>query len=112
VTLEEAEIADFQFWPPFRDNTEPDLVIEIGPHYMVVEAKLHSGYGSDAASDEKHQLLRQARQGGLVARSGARKFILLTVTDESVSPTRSIECSQELTARAGAGSTGAASRNC
>jgi hypothetical protein len=82
VTPEEAQAAIFSFWPTISGDTEPDLVLQVGHYYILVEAKLHSGYGVADEADEKHQLLREARGGRAKAESVGRNFILLTVTDE------------------------------
>jgi len=39
VTSEEANKAEFIFWPRFEENTEPDLVIIVGKYYLLIEAK-------------------------------------------------------------------------
>lgn len=84
VTLPEAAGAAFRFWPTFPDNTEPDLVIEVGRYYVLVEAKLHAGYGKDNEHHDRHQLLREARGGRHEAQVVGKEFILLTVTDEPI----------------------------
>ena len=47
VSAEEALNAEFDFWPSFDDRTEPDLVLIIGPYYLLVEAKYRSGHGRE-----------------------------------------------------------------
>lgn len=84
VTLQDAENAEFSFWPTLPDNTEPDLVLQVGNYYVVIEAKLHAGYGEDTEDQEKHQLLREARSGRKEALKKGLIFILLTITDEPV----------------------------
>jgi hypothetical protein len=84
VTLQEAANAAFSFWPTLPDNTEPDLVIEVGRYYVLAEAKLHAGYGKDVEHYERHQLLRELRGGRHEAQSDGKEFILLTVTDEPI----------------------------
>jgi len=84
VTLQEAAGAAFHFWPTLPDNTEPDLVIEVGRYYILIEAKLHAGYGKDHEHHDRHQLLREIRGGRHEAQSTGRDFVLLTVTDEPI----------------------------
>ena len=47
ISDQEAEYAEFIFWPRFEENTEPDLVIIVGNYYLVFEAKYHSGFGEE-----------------------------------------------------------------
>ena len=82
VTAEDARRAILDFWPTFADQTEPDVVIRVGRYYVLMEAKLHSGYGVDDESQDRHQLLRETRGGRAKADSLGLEFILLTVTDE------------------------------
>jgi hypothetical protein len=84
VTVEEAQHAHFRFWPTFDDGTEPDVVIELGGYYVLIEAKLHSGFGEHSDDQNKHQLLRESRQGRREAIGEGREFIFLTVTDEPI----------------------------
>jgi hypothetical protein len=43
----EAQEADFGFWPRLDDDTESDLLIVAGPHYLMFEAKYYSGFGAE-----------------------------------------------------------------
>lgn len=42
---EDVREADFEFWPRFDEETEPDVVIRAGSRLVVVEAKFGSGFG-------------------------------------------------------------------
>src|ERR1035437_6951913 len=46
VPLEDAEKAEFLFWPCYEDKTEPDLVIICGDYYILIEAKLYSDFST------------------------------------------------------------------
>jgi len=38
VSDQDAEKAEFRFWPVFEDGTEPDLIIIVGDYYLLIEA--------------------------------------------------------------------------
>jgi len=82
ISRAEAEAAEFTFWPIYTDGTEPDLVIEAGDWYLLVEAKLHSGFGQDRGDEEKNQLRRELRGGSAAAEFAGRTFRLVTITAE------------------------------
>ena len=44
ISNQEAEGAEFRFWPVFEDGTEPDLVIMVGNYYLLIEAKYFSEF--------------------------------------------------------------------
>src|SRR5438034_6275302 len=69
VTDTEAATADIVFWSAFEEGTEPDLVIEVGRYFILVEAKLRSDYGIDVEDEERNQLKREVSNG----RNEARK---------------------------------------
>ena len=52
ISDQEAEEAEFRFWPIFEDGTEPDLVIIIGNYYLLIEAKYFSGFSEGIKKDE------------------------------------------------------------
>ena len=83
TTVAEAEEAIFTFWPSYADGTEPDLVLEVGRWYLLVEAKLQSGFGQDQSDEEQNQLRRELREGRAVADNANRLFRLVTITKES-----------------------------
>ena len=79
----DAEAARFQFWPTYPDGTEPDVVLEVGRYYLLVEAKLDSPFGLDPADPTRDQLNRELRQGQLEADVAGLDFRLVTLTRES-----------------------------
>lgn len=96
VSLEEAQRAEFEFWPVYADATEPDLVLRVGHWYLLFEAKLLSGFSRDAAQPERNQLRRELRGGRKAAEAEALRFRLVTVTRESwCDPTRYPELEAE-----------------
>ena len=38
ISEQEANRAEFIFWPRYEENTEPDLVIIVGDYYLLIEA--------------------------------------------------------------------------
>jgi hypothetical protein len=82
VSESDAEDALFQFWPTYPDGTEPDLVVEVGDYYLLVEAKLGSGFGVSSTDAEQNQLRREIRQGLSAAGVAGRTFRLVTITLE------------------------------
>jgi len=83
VSPAQAEDAGIRFWQSFPDGTEPDVIIEAGPWYIVVEAKLRSGFGVDPSDADRHQLRREIVQGREAARKRGARFRLLTITAEA-----------------------------
>ena len=80
VTPNEAIQAKFSFWPKFHDGTEPDVLIEMPRHVIVVEAKYMSSLGADAT-----QLAREFKCG--IDLAGPDKEVyLLAVTADLVRP--------------------------
>jgi len=79
VTEEDARAAQFRFWPQFPDGTEPDLVIEVGDYYLLIEAKYRSGFGL-ATSTSKDQLTREKEGGTDEADRMGKRFKLVAVT--------------------------------
>jgi hypothetical protein len=75
----EAQEADFRFWPRLDDETEPDLVIVAGPHYLMFEAKYFSEFGIET-DKRKAQLLREIDGGILDARNEGKTFKLIAIT--------------------------------
>ena len=45
VSRSESISAEFQFWPRFEEQTEPDLIIIVGNYYLLIEAKYKSDFG-------------------------------------------------------------------
>jgi hypothetical protein len=79
VSDQEAEEAEFKFWPVFEDSTEPDLVIIVGDYYLLIEAKYFSEFPEGTKKDE-HQLLREIRNGKLDAKNYNKEFKLIAIT--------------------------------
>lgn len=79
VSDQEAEEAEFRFWPIFEDGTEPDLVIIVGNYYLLIEAKYFSGFSEGIKKDE-HQLLREIRNEKLDAKNYNKEFKLIAIT--------------------------------
>ena len=79
LSSREAEDAEFRFWPRFDDDTEPDLVVAAGPHYLLFEAKYLSGFGTETES-RKAQLIREIEGGMMEARNEDRDFRMIAIT--------------------------------
>lgn len=79
----DAESAEFQFWPRYPDNTEPDLVIVAGPYYLLIEAKYYSSF-EWKTEKERSQLYREIRGGLADAKNLSKNFVLLAVTADYV----------------------------
>ena len=79
ISDQEAEEAEFRFWPVFEDGTEPDLVIIVGNYYLLIEAKYFSGFFEGTKKDE-HQLLRELKNGKLEAKNYDKEFNLIAIT--------------------------------
>lgn len=79
VSDADVENAEFQFWPQYADNTEPDLVIIVGRYYLLFEAKYLSSF--EWKEDQKlSQLYREAKGGLFEAQSLGKEFYLIAVT--------------------------------
>jgi hypothetical protein len=79
VSKEEAEEAEFKFWPVFEDGTEPDLVIITGNYYLLIEAKYFSEF-SEGKEKSDSQLLREIKNGKLDAKNYNKEFKLIAIT--------------------------------
>jgi hypothetical protein len=79
ISDQEAEEAEFRFWPVFEDGTEPDLVIIVGDYYLLIEAKYFSKF-SEGTKKEEHQLLRELNIGKLEAKNYDKEFNLIAIT--------------------------------
>lgn len=81
IQLEKHEYdnAEFIFWPTYQDRTEPDLVILVGRYYLLIEAKLYSGFGK-ASELSAYQLSREIAEGKLEAQNLEKEFRLIAVT--------------------------------
>ena len=79
ITEQDAEHAEFLFWPRYADRTEPDVVVIVGNYYILVEAKYSSGFGEETEMTGA-QLLREIEGGTLEAKNYGKQFMLLAVT--------------------------------
>jgi len=79
VSVTDVMRCEFMFWPRFDENTEPDLVIRAGGHYILFEAKYHSGFGSGNTTT-KAQLLREIDGGIQEANKSGERFALVAIT--------------------------------
>jgi hypothetical protein len=79
VSVDDVNNAEFLFWPRFDENTEPDLVIRVGDHYVLFEAKYRSGFG-EASGTSDAQLVREIKGGMLEAGNDNRRFSLIGIT--------------------------------
>jgi hypothetical protein len=75
----------FQFWPCLDDGTQPDVVIETETHYLLVEAKYHSGVAEENGNPAG-QLVRECDAGAMVAANRSKSFRRLLITDDSTPP--------------------------
>lgn len=79
INNEDADDAEFIFWPCYEDGTEPDVVLIVGNYYILFEAKYFSDFGDD-------QLTREAEGGRLKARNAGKQFHLVAVTADYNEP--------------------------
>lgn len=79
VSDQEADKAEFKFWPIFEDGTEPDLVIIVGNYYLLIEAKYFSEFSEGVKKDD-YQLLRELKNGKLDAKNYNKEFKLIAIT--------------------------------
>lgn len=79
ISNQEANEAEFIFWPRFEENTEPDLVIIVGDYYLLIEAKYFSGF-TEETKKTKAQLLREIEGGKLEAKNYGKDFRLIAIT--------------------------------
>lgn len=79
ISDQEANEAEFLFWPRFEKKTEPDLVIIVGKFYLLIEAKYFSGFAEETEKT-KAQLLREIEDGKLEAKNWGKDFWLIAIT--------------------------------
>ena len=82
ISDQEANEAEFIFWPRFEENTEPDLVIIVGNYYLLIEAKYFSDFGGET-DKTKAQLIREIEGGELDAKNYGKDFVLIAITADS-----------------------------
>jgi hypothetical protein len=85
VTPEEAEKAEFKFWPNYDDHTEPDVIVCIGPYYLLFEAKFYSDFGKETEILES-QIKRELKQGLSEAVNQNKEFFYIPITANYVRP--------------------------
>jgi hypothetical protein len=81
----ELEKAEFRFWPRYDDNTEPDLVLIVGTHYLLIEAKYRSDFAKETDKIEP-QLIRESVAGRKEAEEMGLQFTLLGLTADYYYP--------------------------
>lgn len=79
ISDSEAAMAEFNFWPHYVDNTQPDVVIVAGSYYLLVEAKYLSGFSGET-SKSRPQLMREIENGALEAKNYGKEFLLVAIT--------------------------------
>jgi hypothetical protein len=79
ISAEDAIQAELHFWPSFPDRTEPDLIINMGNYYVLIEAKFHSGFSQETIN-LKHQLVREVENGVFEAENLGKIFKIIIVT--------------------------------
>ncbi len=79
ISADDANNAEFRFWPTFEDKTEPDLVMIIGKYYLLFEAKYHSGFGEET-QEKHHQIVREVIGGRYEAKNLEKEFKIVAVT--------------------------------
>ena len=79
ISDSEAAMAEFFFWPNYVDNTQPDVVLIAGNHYLLIEAKYLSGFSGETTKS-KSQLMREVEAGTLEAKNYEKEFRLVAIT--------------------------------
>jgi hypothetical protein len=79
VNVKQANEAEFLFWQRYEENTEPDLIIRAGKHYILFEAKYFSDF-DEGTSKTKAQLIREIEAGLLEAGNFNETFTLVAIT--------------------------------
>ena len=79
--------AHFEFWPTYDDGTEPDVTIEVGPYYLLCEAKLTADF--EPATPKRRSQVRREIEGGLSrARTLGKEFFYIAITGNAIEPPR------------------------
>ncbi|TAL75081.1 MAG: hypothetical protein EPN88_03385 [Bacteroidetes bacterium] len=81
VSKHDSSLAEFQFWPRFEEQTEPDLIIIVGNYYLLIEAKYNSDF-SKGSDKTKPQLIRETEAGIVEAKNLGKQFVLLAITKD------------------------------
>ena len=82
---DEAENAEFEFWPILPDKTEPDVVIISENYYILIEAKYNSKF-SEMENTERGQLNREVSMGYLKANNLGKTFRMIAITSDYIEP--------------------------
>lgn len=85
VTPEQADQAEFLFWPTYEDGTEPDLVMIVGGYYLLFEAKFHSDFQQETR-EKRAQIDRELQMGSLEAQNYQKQFLYFAVTAHYCQP--------------------------
>ena len=85
ITPDDAQQAEFDFWPTYPDRTEPDLIIQVGNYYLLIEAKYLSDFEQEI-THERHQLRREIENGLQEADNLGKEFKILIVTAHHFQP--------------------------
>lgn len=90
LTDDELQEVEFVFWPTYEDGTEPDVVLLAQDHYLLFEAKYHSGFGTES-EDREAQIPRELEAGRKDAEvTGKAVFKMIAITDHPCYPSDSI----------------------
>jgi hypothetical protein len=81
VSIDESRNAEFQFWPSYEDNTEPDLVVICGDYYLLFEAKLYSDFSPKTKYTEA-QIDREIYMGKMSSKNLNKQFVYIALTAE------------------------------
>jgi len=79
INDKQANEAEFIFWHRYEEQTEPDLIIRAGKHYILFEAKYFSDF-DEGSSETKAQLIREIEAGYLEAKNYNEHFTLVAIT--------------------------------
>jgi len=90
----ELKSAEFRFWPTFPDGTEPDVVIAVGDHYLLFEAKLFASFGPGDSCTQP-QVVREIEGGMEEAGREGKQFHFVAVTADSCFPRQALGCYQQ-----------------
>jgi len=81
VSIEDANNAEFIFWPRLKRKTEPDLVIRVGKYYILIESKYFSDF-NEGLIETDSQLLREIEAGKIDAKNYNLEFYLIAITGD------------------------------
>ena len=79
------ERAEFDFWPNYDDGTQPDLVVQVGQHYLLFEMKLNSEVGHED-DNPSGQLIHEINEGRKEAKRRELSFKLIFVSADTLYP--------------------------